>query len=215
MSSSARNARSARGPARARGALLCAATGLTLLLAGCSREAPDVREVRKAADGYLRALVRGNEKEIADRSSCLASRNSLVGARVLEIEPPLRVRMGTLDSLITVSMVRHRSADSLWAGARDETADSLFRESRRLSFRSVVYRNAVRAIPLSAPGALMASDSTLETRVVRARFRYQNPDAGPQAVDREGIVRMLRAPGGKWIAFSAYIVEDDPAPEML
>lgn len=174
-----------------------------------------MREVRKAADGYFRALVRRNEREIADRSTCLASTNSLVGARVLRVLAPLRIRLGALDSLIEVSMVQQRAADSLWALARDESADSLFRAARKLSFRSVVYRNAARAVPLSAPGALVGSDAALEVRDVRARFRYQAPSAGPQAVDREVIVRMLRAPGGKWIAFSAYILEDDPSPEML
>ncbi len=174
-----------------------------------------MREVRKATDAYLRALVRRDEKEIADRSACLASTNSLVGARVIRIEAPIRLRMGTIDSLSAISMVQHRSADSLWAQAQDETADSLFQAARRSSFRSVVYRNAVRAVSLSAPGALVPRDSTLEIRTVRAGFRYQNPDVGPQSVDRDVIVRMLRAPAGKWIAFSAYAREDDPAPEML
>jgi hypothetical protein len=162
----------------------------------------------------MRALVRRNEKEIADRSTCLASTNSLVGARVLRVEAPLRLRMGALDSLSAASMVQQRSADSLWARARDETADSLFQMARKLSFRSVVYRNAVRAVPLSAPGALVARDSLVSVRAVRARFRYQAPSVGP-AVDREVTVRMLRAPGGKWIAFSAFVLEDDPAPAML
>jgi hypothetical protein len=79
----------------------------------------------------------------------------------------------------------------------------------------VVYRNASRAITLSAPGWVAGADSTVETRVVRARFRYEGPVIGPRPVDREELLRLLRAPGGRWIVFSVFVREDDPAPEMI
>ena len=187
---------------------------IALLLAGCSREAPDVREVRETAEGYFHALVGRDVRGIADRSTCLVSMNTVVGATILAIEPPRRVRMGVLDSLVSVSIRTQRSADSAWAYAGEENADSLFRQARLLSNRAAVYRNAARAVPLSAPGAVVPRDSTLETRVLRARFRYEGAAVGPRPVDREELVRMLRAPGGKWIVFSVYVREDDPAPEM-
>jgi len=215
MRSSAGSAPGTRGGAHRIAAALKGTLTLTLLLAGCSREAPDVREVRNAAEGYFRALTRRDVKEIADRSTCLVSSSSLVGARVLAIQPPGRVRMGALDSLVRASMNEQRSADSAWARSGEQTADSLFRLTRTLSNRAAVYRNAARAIPLSSPGRMVASDSTLETRVVRARFRYAGPIIGPRPVDREELVRLLRAPGGKWIVFSVYVREDDPAPEPL
>src|SRR6267378_889852 len=124
------------GAGRQIAAALTTALAVTVLLAGCSREAPDVREVRSAADGYFRALSRHDVKEIADRSTCLVSTTSLVGARVLTIRPPGRVRMGTLDSLVRASMSGQRLADSAWARSSEQTADSLFRLARTLSNRA-------------------------------------------------------------------------------
>jgi hypothetical protein len=188
---------------------------LALLAAGCSREAPDVREVRKTTREYLDALVRRDPKELAARSSCMVTSNSLVGGRVLTVEPLRRARVGMIDSLARAGMSAQRRADSLWARADDASADSLFRRSRVASFRAVVYRNASRAITLSAPGWVAGADSTVETRVVRARFRYEGPVIGPRPVDREELLRLLRAPGGRWIVFSVFVREDDPAPEMI
>jgi hypothetical protein len=185
-----------------------------LLTAGCSRETPDAREVRRVTREYLAALVRHDVKEAGDRSTCLVTSNSLVGGQVLSIEPARRVRMGIIDSLSRVAASIQRGADSLWAGAGEATADSLFRRARVASLRTAVYRSAARAVTLSAPGSVVARDSTLETRIVHARFRYEGPVIGPRAVDREEIVRLLRAPGGKWIVFSVFVREDDPAPEM-
>lgn len=183
-----------------------------LLLTGCSREAPEVREVRKAAEGYFHALSRRDVKEVQDRSTCIGS--VIMGGRVLAIEPSIRIRMGTLDSLANASTRQHRTADSVWARSNEQTADSLFRLARTVSDRVAVYRNAVRAVPLSAPGKMFASDSTLETRAVRARFRYGGPLVGPKPVDREVLVRLLRAPRGKWIVFSVYLRDEDPSPAL-
>jgi hypothetical protein len=191
------------------------AVALALLVTGCSREAPDVREVRKATQDYLHALARRDVKEIANRASCLFASNSFVGGQILSIEPTRRVRMGAIDSLARAGMSAQRKADSLWAHAGDATADSLFHLARVASFRNTVYRSAARAVTLSAPGRVVASDSTLETRIVRARFRYEGPVIGPRPVDREEIIRLLRAPGGAWIVFSVFLREEDPAPEMI
>lgn len=199
--------------ARAR-AIPCALT-LALLLAGCAREAPDVREVRTATHDYLRALARRDVKEIAERSSCVVSANSFAGGRVLRVEPARWVRMGTLDSLSSISVAVQRTADSTWAYANEATADSLFRRARHVSNESAVYRNAARAAQVSAPGAVVGRDSMLETRIVHARFRYAGPLVGPRPVDKEEIVRLLRVPGGRWVVFSVYLAEDDPRPEMI
>ena len=134
---------------------------------------------------------------------------------MLKIEPALEVRMGTLDSLVRASIAGQHSADSSWARANDWNADSLFRLARVLSNRAGVYRNAARAVPVSLPGAMVASDSTVETRVVRMRVRYSGPVIGPKPVDKEELLRLLRVHGGKWIVFSKYLVEDDPQPEKI
>lgn len=196
------------------GTALAAAAILALVAGGCAREAPDVHEVRTTTQDYLRALQHHDVKEIADRSTCLVSTNSLVGGNVLAIEPSSRVRMGDLDSLVRASMLAQRAADSVWAYAKDSTADSLFGLARTLSNRASVYRNAVRAVPLSAPGAVVARDSTLELRSVRARFRYAGPVIGPRPVDREETIHLLRVPGGKWIVFSVYLRDEDPLPDL-
>jgi hypothetical protein len=196
------------------GAALAGALVLALGAGGCAREAPDVREVRTATRDYLRVLQHRDMKGIADRSTCLVSTNSLVGGNVLAIEPLSWVRMGDLDSLVRDGMLAQRRADSLWAFAKDSTADSLFGLARTLSNRASVYRNALRAVPLSAPGALVSRDSLLEVRSVRARFRYAGPVIGPRPVDREETIHLLRAPGGKWIVFSVYLREEDPLPDL-
>ena len=212
MSSSAH---SLGAPSRAARVLGSAGLMAALLLAGCAREAPDVREARKAAHDYLRALARRDVKEIGERSTCLASTNSFVGGRVLKVDAPRRIRMAALDSLARVAIYAQRSADSSWAKASEANADSLFRRARILSDQASIYRNAARAVPVSAAGAVLGRDTLLEIRTVRARVRYAGPVVGPRPVDKEEILRLLRAPGGKWIIFSKYLVEDDPAPEMI
>ncbi len=210
-SSRPRSGPDARGCSRA----VATALAFLFLLSGCSREAPDVREVRKASEEYFRALSRRHVKQIADLSTCLVSTNSFVGGRVLAVGPPVRIRQSALDSLAGASLSRQRSSDSAWARSGDADADSLFRLSRVRSYKASIYRNAARAVRLSAPSAMVAGDSTLETRAVRVRIRYAGPVIGPRPVDREEVLRLLRVPGGKWIAFSLYLREEDPAPEML
>jgi len=141
--------------------------------------------------------------------------NAFVGGRPLAIEPVRQVRMGALDSLVRMSMRTQRTADSTWARASDRDADSLFRLARIASIRSVIYRCAARAVPVSLPGAIVGSDSTFETRIVRARVRYANPAVGPKPVDSEELLRLLRVRGGKWVVFSKYPMADDPNPEGI
>ena len=179
------------------------------------REAPDVREVRTSTEEYLRVLVKGDVKGVAERSTCLVGAGTLVGGQILRIEPPRTISMAMLDSLVKDAVGNQKSADSAWAYADEITADSLFQRARLIALRSAVYRNAVRAVSLSAPGTVVGRDSTVETRVVRARFRYAGAAIGPKAVDREEILRLVRAPAGKWIVFSVYLVPDDPRPEMI
>src|SRR5882672_713447 len=204
-----------RSSARSAAPLLVLAA-VVLLLGGCARpEAPDIREVRKSAEEYFKALGRRDVKEIAERSTCLTSTNSFVGARLLQIRPAQHVRMSAVDSLVRTSYAAQKTADSVWPLATEATADSLFNRVRYFSKLSAIYRNAFRAVPLSSPGTVVPADSTVETREVRARFRYAGPVIGPHPVDREQLVRMLRAPGGKWIVFSVFPIEDDPKPEMI
>jgi hypothetical protein len=170
--------------------------------------------VRKSTQDYLLALQRKDVKQIADRSTCLVASNSVVGGRVLAVDPSRWIRMGDLDSLVRSSMRDQRFSDSLWANAQDSTADSLFRVARAASDRASVFRNALRAVPLSRPGAIVSRDSTLEIRRVQARIRYAGQVIGPHPVDREMAVHLLRAPGGTWIVFSVFLREEDPLPDL-
>ncbi len=186
-----------------------------LALGGCARETPEVREVRKATQEYIRALGRRDMREIAARATCIASTNVMVGGRVLKVEPARTIRMGVLDSLARFSILAQRSADSAWGRADEAHADSLFRRALWVSNRGSVYRNAARAARVSLPGVAIGRNTALETRIVRARIRYSGELVGPKPVDREELIRLLRAPGGKWIIFSKYLESDDPRPEMI
>ena len=130
-----------RSSARNAAGVLALASLALLLLADCSREAPDVREIRKSAEEYLKALSRRDVKDIAERSTCLVATNSFVGGRVLHVEPERRVGMAALDSLVRASFAAQRTADSVWSYADEAAADSLFRRARLWSnLASVVAR---------------------------------------------------------------------------
>ena len=181
-----------------------------MLLVGCAREAPEVREVKRAAQDYLSALAHRDLMEIQQRSTCIAAANSLTGGRVLSIEPLQTWSMGLLDSLVRTTSLAQRAADSLWSASGDATADSLFRRSRVLAIRASAYRNAIRATRLSNPSVLLDRGGRLEARLVRTRVRYSGPAVGARPVDREIFIRFLRAPGGKWIAYSFALPAEDP-----
>jgi hypothetical protein len=194
--------------------LLCAGAVLALA-SGCTREPPADRDVRRAAQRYLKALSRRDVKEIGALSTCVTSTTSLVGGRILALEPSRGIRMGALDSLALVTTRSQRSADSAWTRSGEANADSLFHRAQLLSNRGAVFRNAVRAVQASAPGVALTRDTPIETRTVRVRMRYGGPLVGPSPVDREVTMRLLRAPGGIWIVFSLYLAADDPRPEMI
>src|SRR6267378_7785344 len=83
---------------------------VVLLVVGCAREAPEIREVRKTAEEYFKALEKRDVKAIADCATCLTSTNSFAGARVLQILPTHRVRMAVLDTLMRESFAWQKTA---------------------------------------------------------------------------------------------------------
>jgi hypothetical protein len=107
----------------------------------------------------------------------------------------------------------HQRAESLWAQAGSGDREAQFSDVRRTARLEITYRNAVRAIALSRSDVLHDSGTLLETLAIRMRVRYAGRVIGPRPVDREMILRMLKAPSGKWIAFSLYTAEDDPRPD--
>jgi hypothetical protein len=203
-----------RRPRPARALRTAVLVGLTISLApGCAREPQETREVRLVAERYLAALARKDFDEIRLRATCLVAAQAIQGGHVLRIDAPHRVTLGVLDSMVVSSARAHRHADSLWVRAENGDREQLFQSSRRAGRLHITYRNAVRAAALSRPDSLHDSSTLMDTRSLRVRVRYAGVLVGPKPVDREMILRLLRAPAGKWIAFSLYTLEDDPRPD--
>ena len=190
------------------------AAGLALL-AGCAREAPDVHAVRLAAERYVDALAHKDLEQIRARSTCVVAYEWLKGGNVLQIGAPHRVTIGTLDSLVRAAGETHRSADSAWVVAPDSIRDRLSRQALVVGKLHFVYRSALRAVALSRPDTLLGSGAVLETRTVRMRVRYSGEAVGPRPIDKDMLLRLIRASSGQWIAFSFYSQEDDPRPERV
>ena len=196
-------------------AFAVATAALAALLAGCAREAPEVHAVRLAAERYVDALAHKDLQQIRTRSTCVVSYQWLKGGNVLQIGEVHRVTVGTIDSLVRAADEAHRVADSAWAAAPDSIQDHLFKRALTIGRLNFVYRSALRALALSRPDSLFGSDATLETRTLRMRVRYAGEAVGPRSMDKELLLRLIRAPGGQWIAFSFYSKEDDPHPERV
>jgi len=183
------------------------------IVAGCAREPQDVHEARLAAERFVAAMAGKDLAELRERATCIVSLQSVQGGNVLRLGPARRVPISLLDSLTSSASATHQRAESLWARPGGGDKDAQFDEVRRAARVEVIYRNALRAIALSRPGVLNDSETLLETRAIRMRIRYAGPVIGPKPVDREMILRLLKAPAGKWIAFSLYAAEDDPQPD--
>jgi len=195
---------------------MVAGAALTLgILAGCTRESPDIHEVHLAAQRYMDALGRKDEADLRQRSTCIVAMQWIQGGNVLQIGPVQRLTVGDLDSLIMTASRSHQAADSVWMRGSDTERDKLFQASKRSGALEVVYRNALRAAHVSDPGSLLGSPTILETRSIRMRVRYAGEPVGPGPADREEILRILRVPAGKWIVYSLYTKEDDPLPDRV
>jgi hypothetical protein len=196
-------------------AFAVATAALAALLAGCAREAPEVHEVRLAAERYVDALAHKDLEQIRARSTCVVAYQWLKGGNVLQIGDAHRVTVGALDSLGHAAGEAHRGADSAWAVAPDSIRDQVFKRALAIGTLHFVYRSALRALALSRPDSLLGSDAMVETRTLRMRVRYAGEAVGPRPMDKELLLRLIRAPGGHWIAFSFYSKEDDPHPERV
>jgi hypothetical protein len=197
-----------------RSLLLLAIAALALATVfGCGLEPREQHDVRLAAERYLSALAGKDLELLRQRATCVVAVQAVLGGNVLQIGSTRRLLLSRLDSLSEAAGQAHRTADSVWVHAKDGERDLLFRESRRTGRLEVIYRNAIRAMALSNPDSLHGSATLLETRTVRTRVRYGGAFVGPRPVDREMILRLVRAPAGRWIAFSFYAAEDDPRPD--
>ncbi|HET9250810.1 MAG TPA: hypothetical protein VFP58_01680 [Candidatus Eisenbacteria bacterium] len=193
-----------------------AAVALALLVAiggGCSREAPEVKEVRLAAQRYMNAVARKDVEEMRARSTCAVSYQWVRGGNVLRIEEGRQLTMRSLDSLRDAAAVRHRSADSAFVVADASRTEAAHQEALAVARLHTLYHNAIRALQKSNPDTLLVSDTRIETRAVRMRVRYSGAPVGKKPADTEQVLRLVRAPSGKWIAFSFFTADEDPRPD--
>ena len=194
-------------------AALLAFVTAALVTAGCSRESQDVKEARLAAQRYMRALERKDLEDIRARSTCAVSYQWIRGGSVLQVGDARQLTMGALDSLRQVAARIHRSADSAFVVADASKTDAAHQEALAMARLHTLYHNAIRALEKSNPDTLLGSGAAVETRTVRMRVRYSGAPVGKKPADAEQVLRMIRAPAGKWIAFSFFSADEDPRPD--
>ncbi len=122
-----------------------------------------------------------------------------------------RISIGVLDSLATSAGAERRACEEAWTLATEENADSLWLRRRALERREAIYRNAVTAARRSGG----RGTPTVDVCRARVRIRWGGPLVGPEPVDREHVVRVLAAPGGRWVVFSSFLRQDDPSAEPI
>ncbi|MGE5175123.1 MAG: hypothetical protein ACM3JJ_02005 [Hyphomicrobiales bacterium] len=174
-----------------------------------------MRAARLAANRYLDALSRSDLAELRRSSTCVVPSESIVGGRILRIDPMRDTTLHAIDSLETSASDRYRAADSVWARAGEARADSLFLLSRLLARRTLLYRNAARAVTASGEGVAVRPESPIRTVRMRVRLRFAGPLVGSKPIDREHVLRALAVPRGRWVVFSLNPLEDEPRPEPI
>ncbi|HEX7078572.1 MAG TPA: hypothetical protein VF363_09120 [Candidatus Eisenbacteria bacterium] len=174
-----------------------------------------MRAARLEIERYLDALARSDLGELRRRSTCVVPSESIQGGTILRIEPLRVTTLRAIDSLSAVASARYRAADSVWSRSGEAAADSLFLLSRLLARRTLLYRNALRAVAVSGEGIAVRPDSPIRTIRMRVRLRFGGPLIGVKPVDREHVLRALAVPRGRWIVFSINPREDEPRPEPI
>jgi hypothetical protein len=184
------------------------------LTPGCSIETDDARAARRAAERYLAALTAHDAAALRSRGTCAGAVQSVRGATIIRLGRVHSISRSALDSLAAGSVDDERRAETDWSRAVEWDADSLFVRLDAMKRRTGLYRSASRAAERSrmgtragAPGAGAAAP--LLACAVRVRIRWGGPLVGPEAVDREHVLREVAAPGGPWVVFSLEQREDD------
>ena len=187
-------------------------------LAGCRPEPTEVREARPVIREFSTALRSQDEARLRSLATCVVEAAGVLDARLRYIEPPGEIRRAALDSLATLYGNAHRMADSLYTSAPDSVADleSRFDRTRSLARRAATTRAALHAAERSAAATSVPSgDSGREAlRTLRAHLlvRYGGDTVGPAPIERDTIVRLIRAPGGAWVVYAFDLASDAPGP---
>ena len=159
----------------------------------------------------MAALASHDAAAIHDLATCALSDAAVLGGTVLRLGAVRRIPVDALDSLATSAGAELRACEEAWARATEENADSLWLWRRSLERREALYRNALAAARLSGGRAA----ATVAVCRARVRIRWGGPLVGPEPVDREHVVRVLAAPGGRWVVFSSFLRQDDPSAEPI
>jgi hypothetical protein len=182
-----------------------------LALPGCSDRTQSAHAARTAVDRYLLALASHDSQALHNLAIGSFSDAAVLGGDVLRLGVVRRISVHTLDSLATVAASELRECGDAWTQASEENADSLWLRRRALFLRLTLYANALDAARRSAN----TPAESVDVCRVRVRIRWGGPLVGPEPVDREHVVRVLAAPGGRWIVFSTFLRQDDPPAEPI
>jgi hypothetical protein len=205
------------------------ALALTLLAAtsGCATDPPDVREGKAALDVFLRDVRAHDAARLRARATCIVSTEGIRDARLRHVEPIRRVTVAALDSLVARYAVAQQEAESTYARTPDDnpSVEDRFHALREWGRRAETVRAARRAAEQSAREASQeddghasaalrgdaAADPLLSLRA-HVLVQYAGPAVGPDRVERDVIVRLLRAPGGAWVVYAFDLASDPPGP---
>ncbi len=187
-----------------------------LIATGCSLDPPDVRDAKTSVRAFATALRLHDAERLRSISSCVVATEGISDARFRYLDPLRRTTVAALDSLAALYSEAQRLADSSYAAAPDSAADleSRFERARSLARRAATTRAARRAADISGAGAGAAASTAATLRSIRAHVlvRFAGEAVGPAAIERDTIVRLLRAPGGAWIVYAFDLASDAPAP---
>jgi len=124
-----------------------------------------------------------------------------VGAVILHTDSIVSLSRRTLDSLTSETVLTSQRADSALAGAAEAEADSLGAWADAARARAATMRDVGIAAARSATHA--GADSIIRFERIRLRVRWGGPRVGPEPVDREYVLHLLKSgPMGDWIVFS-------------
>jgi hypothetical protein len=181
-----------------------------------------VRTARSKVQEFADALRACDDSRLRALATCVITTAGIRDARLRYLEPPRSIAPAALDSLSALYAEGHRIADSLYTAAPDSAADleSRFARARSLALRAATTRAALRAAAQSSssatipPAASAKAGSAPGLRAIRAHLmvRFAGDAVGPDPIDRDMIVRMLRAPGGPWVVFACDLASDAPGP---
>jgi hypothetical protein len=185
---------------------------------GCRPDPPDVRTAKTTLAEFVHELRAHDDAALRARTTCLIPTEAIRDARVRSLEPPRSVAVGSLDSLDARYAHAHRAADSLYALTpdTDPAVEERFQVVREWGRRAATVRAARRAATRSAESGDGPTRTAPQTPLVSIRahvvVHYAGPAVGPDRIERDVEVRLLRAPAGRWVVYAFDLASDPPGP---